>query len=241
MGILAALLLGILYTSVRIYPPFAFITYHNTQAKIMLIRKLIIPSVIILACVLLGQIQNRKLHMKTLIVLSVTLIANIIIGIVIEKFNTTHAVYFLSGINLNLIPLCFVLLVNDFVKLKLPNVILYISLILTAIFYVVFIVMLFFGSYVLVFGFMYLILPIAVMSNIVVLVNLRKKILKVKTISAMYAVNSVFTLYNMIWHWGNVVATVLGGMTAVGIAVSIGLIIFDLKKYKKGLAICNKM
>ena len=230
MGILTVLLLSILCISALIYPPFSFISYQNSAEKIFLLKKLVIPSIIILICVLLEYIQNRKISLIALIILSVTLMSNGLGGIAAERFDITKSLYFISGMNFNLVPLCFMLLAKDIIKFKTPKVILYISLSLLAVLYAVFMITIFFGSYLLVVGFMYLSLPIAFISNITVWSN---SILCGKTIASMYTMNCLFTLYNMIWHWGNTVITLLGILSGAGIVVVIALVIFDVKKYKK--------
>ena len=237
-GILTVLLLSILCVSAVIYPPFSFISYQSPAEKILLLKKFIVPSVVILICVLLEYIQNRKISLHTLIAVTVTLIGNIFGGIAAERFDTTKTVYFICGLNFNGVPLCLMLLAKDITEFKLPKFILYIPLSLLAVLYAGFTVTIFYGSYVLVMGFMYLSLPTAVISNITVFCN---SVLRRKTIASVYIVNWLFTLYNMIWYWGNTIITVLGILSGVIIAVLIGFIIFDVRNYKKSLAIWNKV
>jgi hypothetical protein len=235
MGILAVLLSGILYTTAAIYPPFAFILLRDSQEKIILIKKLMVPCIIILACVILVQIQNRKLLVSTLIAVTVTLGFNIVSGIIAGDFFMLFA-----GVNFNLVPLCFMLVIKDTVKLKPPMLLFYVSAALLTVVYLIFMVTLILRSYVSAIGFMYLSLPIAVISNFTVGLN----VLKFKAVTAIYAVNLMFVVYNMIWFIGGNVISVLGIISGAAVIAAIIFAVRDIKKsrmIKKGLAIWNNM
>ena len=228
MGILAVLLSGILYTTAAIYPPFAFISLRDSQEKIMLIEKLTVPCAIVFVCVILAEIQNRKLCVGTIIAVTVTLGFNIVSGIVRGDLFMLFA-----GVNFNLVPLCFMLVIKDIVKIKPPTWLFYVSSAVLAVMYLIFMVTLILKSYVSVVGFMYLSLPIAVMSNLTV----GLKVLKSKAVTAIYAVNLMFVLYNMLWSIGGNVISVLGIISGIAITAAVIFAVWDLKKYKKGLAI----
>lgn len=221
IGILTVLLLSILYTSIVIYPPFAFISYHTSQEKVVLIRKLIVPSIVILLCILLEYFHSKKMSTLSLGVTSITLLSNIITGLLIDNFDTVNIVYFISGINFNLVPICLLLLYKNTVKIKLPKVICYIFLSLIVLIYIIFIITIFSNTYVTIIGFMYLGLPIIILSNIIAFINFHNKVLDFQTIAVMYIINFSFSIYNAIWYIGELVMVVLNILVIFSIIIFI--------------------
>lgn len=230
MGILTVLLLSILYTSVIIYPPFVFISHPTSQEKVISIERLFMPSIIVMSCVLLEYMLNRKPSILTTIMIVVSLCFNIVSRIIINNVDITYAVYIISGINFNLIPICLMLLLRDNLKLKLSSALLKVSSVLLIILCIILIITFCIGSYIFVLGLMYLSLLAIIITNCIMYFNSTMKIYKLRTVIVMYAFNFIFTLFNVIWYIGDWVIVGLGVISIGTVVVLTAFMIYDTKK-----------
>lgn len=230
IGILTVTLLSILYTSVVIYPPYAFLSYRNSQEKLIMVGKLIVPSIVVLICIILGYQLEKKITLITLVTISLALLFNIFGGIFLNYIDTTIGIYIICGFDFYLIPMCLILLIKDIIKFKSSKLLLVISSVVLMILYVIFFGMALFKSYIVTIGFLYLSLPISIMTNLTVYFNHNVKIYRVRTIINMYLINLLFAIYSITWHFETWIGDVIGiGFMLFTVAL-VMLIVFDVKK-----------
>lgn len=230
IGILTVTLLSILYTSLIIYPPYAFLSYRNLQEKLIMLGKLIVPSVVVLICIILEYLLEKKMKLITLMSISLTLLFNIISIVLLNYIDTTIGVYIICGINFYMIPLCFILLIKDMKEFKSSKLLLVISSAVLIIFYVIFFVMALFKSYIVTIGFLYLGLPISIVSNMTIYLNRNFRLYSLKTIIVMYLINLLFVIYGITWHVGTWIGDVIGFGYMLFATTIVVFFVYDVKK-----------
>jgi len=207
------------YILIKIYPPYPLFT--EGAGKISAVKSLTAPWIVLSLCVVLININVKKLKMLTVVFISSNAVMAIVSRILIESLDLIVASYLIPSVWLYFLMLSAVFLIN--VKRFKPLLI--VAAIIQIILYLIVFVSAILKSYLFVFVLLMLSLPIIIFANIILLYK--------PAMIPLYFLSIICNSYNFFWkimpdNGVNILANII--ITAM-IAVIIYFIVKKIRKW----------
>ena len=190
----ALIFLYTLYVLLKIYPSFPLGIYMNAAEKIEILKSLTVPWGILTLCMALININVKKLKLRTILFL----ISNTLLAVIFRLIDINSASYLIPSVWMYFLTASLGFLLDDLVK-KYYKPLLITAVVIEVIFYFLIFIGAVLKSFAFVLGLIFLSLPMIILANFILFLDLKIKMFDKPTVILIYFISIICNSYNIFW------------------------------------------